>query len=449
MKGDSLDFWEKTAAKAFWLGLAFVGILGVNTAVSFWKASSHKKGGRSKYYDQSSGESSPLFKKNNKRVSFESDDKKNRERLNSKDKYDHMNTLDMPTNPKRKASADLMKDTRDRVGNILTIAFTGGPCAGKTTAISHCAERLKELGWPVICVPEAATLIFSSGGVLNMETYTPYQGIEFQKCLMKLQISLEDIFTKIVTINNSKQMYIVLCDRGLMDGSAYLNQEQWDVLLNELGLYEADIKDFRYDLVIHLTTAADGATQHYHLDNNNARSEGVQMAIDLDRKIRKAWANHPNYFLINNDVESFSHKIKLAEEYILKTLGYPIHTDFFTKYLVSNKDNMFNRIVEHLNLEVFNITDTFLSEKGTLIEQTMNADAIQKGVDDKVVYIRKREHNSRLTFLKGKRCYTENEASATTKRNIMWKEYVSYIEMYKNKSCTLSRKRAMALIADL
>lgn len=222
-----------------------------------------------------------------------------------------------------------------------------------------------------------------------METYTPYQGIEFQKCLMKLQISLEDIFTKIVKINASKDMCIVLCDRGLMDGSAYISKEQWDVLLNEIGVYESDIKDNRYDLVIHLTTAADGAEKFYQCDNNSARSENMTVAIDLDRKVRKAWTNHPNYFLItNHDVPDFQTKIKQAEEFVLKSLGFPIYTEFSKKYLMRAQGGFFDQIVLHCSVEVFTITDTFL-EKGTPLEDDLNTSSEGKN-DDGIVYIRKR-----------------------------------------------------------
>lgn len=62
---------------------------------------------------------------------------------------------------------------------IIKICFTGGPCAGKTTAISSVANTLRDKGYEAMCVPEAATLIFSSGGVLDMTTYTMYEGLMF------------------------------------------------------------------------------------------------------------------------------------------------------------------------------------------------------------------------------------------------------------------------------
>lgn len=235
---------------------------------------------------------------------------------------------------------------------IHRIVFTGGPCGGKTTAISTSSETLKELGNGVICVPEAASLIFSQGGVLDMTTYTPYQGIEFQMALMKLQMCLEDIFTKIVCINlKSKHVYI-LCDRGLMDGSAYLSREQWEVLLNEMGIYEQDIREERYDQVIHMITAADGADQYYNLKGNAARSEAVADAIDLDKKLRNSWMAHPNYFLISNDCKDFDSKVKIAENCLLQmqeaqlTVSSPgnillaIRMDCSTKSLPSTRSKL-------------------------------------------------------------------------------------------------------------
>ena len=62
---------------------------------------------------------------------------------------------------------------------IIKICFTGGPCAGKTTAISTVANMLRDKGYDAMCVPEAATLIFSSGGILDMQNYSVYQGLQF------------------------------------------------------------------------------------------------------------------------------------------------------------------------------------------------------------------------------------------------------------------------------
>ena len=43
---------------------------------------------------------------------------------------------------------------------IVKICFTGGPCAGKTTGLAMLADKLREMGYKVFCVPEAASMIF-------------------------------------------------------------------------------------------------------------------------------------------------------------------------------------------------------------------------------------------------------------------------------------------------
>lgn len=65
----------------------------------------------------------------------------------------------------------------------------------------------------------------------------------------------------------SKKKSIILCDRGLMDGKAYVDTTSWNKVLEANSLNEVLMRDDRYDLVIHLVTAADGATKYYNLAN--------------------------------------------------------------------------------------------------------------------------------------------------------------------------------------
>lgn len=322
--------------RAFWLGVAFVGLLGVNTVLDITEKKGRKGGvGAGK-----------------KKVASEREDQKTAttrtlRKLPTSGRFQIDN--EMPSKDDRHSNAPIVK----------SIVFTGGPCGGKTTALSQVSECLKDLGNGVICVPEAATLIFSSGGHLFMDRYTPNQAIEFQKCLMSLQINLEEIFKRIVAINAISPTVFALCDRGLMDGSAYLPREQWEVLLNELGIYESEIKQARYDLVIHLTTAADGAEAFYTLGNNKARHESTKEAIELDKKLRLAWLGHPKHLIVTNDYKDFSAKIQMVEDYVLKENGHPTQSRFTKKYLLVD-DGLFDKIVSNYKLEVFNLTDTFL-----------------------------------------------------------------------------------------
>lgn len=390
MDQKTIEFWDKSVSRMFWLGMAIMAGITVNSLVRYWAASpdASERPKRDQEGEPESADETGNRRKSSKtkKVAFADEEKPivDIQRLKSPQLGSASDSL--PN--RRKNSVDNLGGLKSRPTNAYKIVFTGGPCAGKTTAITYCAEKLRELGFSAICVPEAATMIFSSGGVLNMTTYTPYQGIEFQKALMKLQISLEDIFTKIVTINNSSSVCFVLCDRGLMDGSAYLSKEQWEVLLNESGLYEQDIKEDRYDLVIHLTTAADGAPDHYHCENNAARDEGISTAIQLDRKIRDAWSNHPNYFLVTNDVADFESKIREAYGYIMLTQGFPVETSFSIKLLMREDGAIFDKIVRRYKLDVFNITDTFLDKNN--YDQLATPVPDKSANSDRVIYIRRR-----------------------------------------------------------
>jgi hypothetical protein len=49
--------------------------------------------------------------------------------------------------------------------------------------------------------------------------------VKFQINLMRLQMNLEDIFIEIA--QSSETPCIILCDRGVMDGSAYTDENVW------------------------------------------------------------------------------------------------------------------------------------------------------------------------------------------------------------------------------
>jgi len=48
---------------------------------------------------------------------------------------------------------------------IYKIVLTGGPCGGKSTALSIMSDRLRSFGFRVFIVPEAATIVITGGGI--------------------------------------------------------------------------------------------------------------------------------------------------------------------------------------------------------------------------------------------------------------------------------------------
>jgi hypothetical protein len=51
---------------------------------------------------------------------------------------------------------------------------------------------------------------------------------------MRMQMNLEDNFTELA--RNEGLPSVILCDRGLMDGSAYVNDEMWLAVMDEVGM---------------------------------------------------------------------------------------------------------------------------------------------------------------------------------------------------------------------
>lgn len=149
---------------------------------------------------------------------------------------------------------------------------------------------------------------------------------------MKMQMSLEDIF--IETALDQEQPTIILCDRGVMDGSAYTDENVWQAILDETGWSTIQLRDRRYEAVIHMVTAADGATEFYGNTNNEARYENIEESIELDKKLINSWVGHPHFSIIENREAGFQKKIDRCLDTVLKFIGLPTPTSFHKKFLL-------------------------------------------------------------------------------------------------------------------
>ena len=192
------------------------------------------------------------------------------------------------------------------------IVLTGGPCGGKSSCLSQIKEHFMSKGYMVFCIPEMPTLLMK-GGCQYPGTENKDKLIEFEVALLQAQLQMEDSFKQIAKSTGHK--YIIIADRGIMDIAAYMNPEDWATTQESAGITELDIMQ-RYNSVIHLVTAADGAPDHYKFgnvtdDNGVAvyRCEPPEQAVELDSKIKAAWSKHHKHVVVGNDVASFQEKI--------------------------------------------------------------------------------------------------------------------------------------------
>lgn len=212
------------------------------------------------------------------------------------------------------------------VREIAVFAVDGGPCAGKTTVLSGLQQELQEHGVTVAVVPEAARELLAAG-------ISP-QGVGnevFQELILERILFAEDLYFRGLAQTKGTHR-VLLCDRGAMSGMAYAGEGAFRALLARIKQAVPRLRDSRYDGVIHLRTAADGAPQFYRTDAE--RRETLEEAIALDRKIEAAWTGHPSMLIVDNSTDLYG-KQRRALAYILKKLGLPEPLEIERKYRVA------------------------------------------------------------------------------------------------------------------
>ena len=80
---------------------------------------------------------------------------------------------------------------------------------------------------------------------------------------------------------------------------------------------EQQLRNERYDAVLHICTAAKGAEDFYTLYNNKCRSESVEVARDVDDRILAVWQGHPVLKIIKAEIcfeDKIQHVLKVLDE---------------------------------------------------------------------------------------------------------------------------------------
>lgn len=202
---------------------------------------------------------------------------------------------------------------------IKRIVLTGGPCGGKTSALSRIQQHFANLGYKVFTVPEVPTMVTSSGW--NYMTSNRAFYYEGEKVILELQLILEDEILHLA--QTCTEPCLIICDRGALDISTYISAEMWHELCDSCHTTPEQLLS-RYDAVLHLVTAADGAEHAYTTANNASRyekadEEGLRLARELDKKQLQAWTSHPRLSVIDNSTD-FEHKLQRVIDAITQVL---------------------------------------------------------------------------------------------------------------------------------
>jgi len=224
-----------------------------------------------------------------------------------------------------------MTEKSFRKQKIVRIVITGGPCAGKTTAMSWIQNAFTQKGYMVLFVDETATELISGGAPWKFTT----SNRDYQLCVTRLMLAKERAFSDIARTYDAEKILIV-CDRGTLDNRAYMSEDEFRYVLEQLQTNEVELRD-HYDAVFHLVTAAKGAEEFYTLANNAARYETVEEAIRVDDGLIASWTGHPHLRVIDNRYD-FNEKMLALITEISAFLGEPRPLKNRKKYLIACPD---------------------------------------------------------------------------------------------------------------
>ena len=238
---------------------------------------------------------------------------------------------------------------------IKKIVLTGGPGSGKTTVIEGIKKYFGSK-YKVIVVDETASYLINMGirpfgeGAINL--------IDFQEIVLKMQLAKEEIVDRSIELLDDENIIIVY-DRGVLDNCAYISEEEFQEILGRLKKkYTISELMERYDLVINLVSRKD----LYTTENNPARSEDVDTALELGNRTLYSWIGHKNVKIVQpkDDIEDkvnevINHMNNILNEREIKQQR---------KYLVD---------LENTNLELIKskskkaiITQTYLESEPTI-----------------------------------------------------------------------------------
>ena len=100
---------------------------------------------------------------------------------------------------------ELIEMMEDRKLELTKIVITGGPCAGKTTAMSWIQREFEKKGYKVLFVPETATELITGG----VAPWTCGSNLDYQKCQVRLQKEKESVFEQAARTMDTEKILIV------------------------------------------------------------------------------------------------------------------------------------------------------------------------------------------------------------------------------------------------
>ncbi len=215
-----------------------------------------------------------------------------------------------------------------RIDDMVRIAVTGGPCAGKTTVM----EAIKrQHGNQLLVMPEVASILLDHGFPKpGRDTeFDERWSKSFQCSVFPVQKNME---TEYLAMARRRACKGVVFDRGILDGAAYLGKGL-QFFLDLFGIDENEAYGY-YTLVLHLESVAVSNPVLYEKlkSTNPARYESATEAAQRDLALRQVWQGHPNHVVIPS-----GGGIADVVERVLEEVSKYIDTEIECKYTLPGK----------------------------------------------------------------------------------------------------------------
>ena len=180
------------------------------------------------------------------------------------------------------------------MSEVKKVVITGGPVAGKSTAVEHLRSVM---AGSIVVVPEVATTLLNGGYPMPGRdlAWTQEWQDSFQDAVYHVQGSAE---RAAVIAAQQRGSDLVVADRGLLDGAAYFEGGR-EEFAERFGV---DIHDAMagYDAVVHLESLAVRGKPAWEAlrVNNQSRFRQYEAVVAFENGVLEAWDGHPNRYIV-------------------------------------------------------------------------------------------------------------------------------------------------------
>ncbi len=175
---------------------------------------------------------------------------------------------------------------------VVRIVLTGGVAAGKSSMLDRFQEMLADSPIPAVCIRESATTLLAEG-------YTPdrFGNTAFQHAVFRRQLKSENrAFRRMLPEADKRGLpVLLLCDRGLCDGGAYLPPDTFGTICRSMEYSRKRLLG-RYQGVLFLDSLTTRAELTYNSQEGNSvrLEENRERALLSNERTFAAWGDHPN-----------------------------------------------------------------------------------------------------------------------------------------------------------